>query len=174
MKKKLSLILISMVLTTSLFGCGSNNAESTEADAPKENTQSEEVQKETPNLATLKLKDGAYHAEGSADDKGWTPTTDVIIENGKITAITFDDFDASGMFKSQAVADGNYDMIVNGAKASWTDEIATLAEAIVNQTIDIYNISLTPEGKTDAVSGCTITVAPYIELVKSAVEQAKI
>lgn len=174
MKKKLSLILISMVLTTSLFGCGSNNAESTESDAAKENTQSEDVQKETPNLATLKLKDGAYHAEGSADDKGWTPTTDVIIENGKITAITFDDFDASGMFKSQAVADGNYDMIVNGAKASWTDEIATLAEAIVNQTIDIYNISLTPEGKTDAVSGCTITVAPYIELVKSAVEQAKI
>ncbi|MGL5258182.1 MAG: FMN-binding protein [Proteocatella sp.] len=177
MRKKLSLILVTMFILTSAVGCADKDAQASEA--PAEQTQTEQTQKEaaqdqTTKAENLKLKDGTYHAEGSADEKGWTPTADVVIENNKITAITFDDVDASGMFKSKAVADGNYDMTVNGAKASWTDEIALFAAAIVDGSIDVNNVNLDTEGKTDAVSGCTISVSPYVELVKSALEQAKI
>lgn len=177
MRKKLTLILVTMLILTSIVGC--NDKDDKASEAPPEQTQTEQAQKEAaqdqaPKTENIKLKDGTYHAEGSADEKGWIPTADVVIENNKITAITFDDVDASGMFKSQAVADGNYDMTVNGAKASWTDEIALFAAAIVDGTIDINHLTLDTEGKTDAVSGCTISVSPYVELVKSAIEQAKI
>lgn len=182
MRKKLTLILITMLMLTSIVGCNDKDEQTAEAppeqaqtdQSQTEQAQTEAAQDQTPKAENIKLTDGTYHAEGSTDEKGWIPTADVVIENNRITAITFDDIDASGMFKSQAVAEGNYDMTINGAKASWTDEIALFAAAIVDGTIDVNNITLDTDGKTDAVSGCTISVSPYVELVKSALEQAKI
>ena len=174
MKKQLSLALVALLTLSIFVGCGSKDDAAKTPEASNEQTQTTETPSTEVKTADLKLKDGTYHVEGSADEKGWIPTTDVVIENGKITAVTFDDIDAAGAFKSQAVANGEYDMTVNGAKASWTDEIADFAAAIVNGNVDVYNITLDDSGKTDAVSSCTITVAPYVELVKSALEQAKI
>lgn len=174
MKKQLSLALIALLTLSILAGCNSKDDSTKESDTKNEQVQSVETPSAEIKTENLKLKDGTYHAKGSADEKGWIPTTDVVIEGGRITTVTFDDIDASGAFKSQAVANGEYDMTANGAKASWTDEIATFAEAIVSGNIDVYNLVLDDNGKTDAVSGCTITVTPYVELVKSALEQAKI
>ena len=174
MKKQLSLALIALLTLSILAGCDSKDDSAKESDTKNEQIQSVEVPDTEIKTENLKLKDGTYHAKGSADEKGWIPTTDVVIEAGIITAVTFDDIDASGAFKSQAVANGEYDMTINGAQASWTDEIAAFAEAIINGNIDVYTLTLDDSGKTDAVSGCTITVTPYVELVKSALEQAKI
>ena len=179
MKKQLSLALVAVLALNILTGCSSKNDSAQSLEDSKSQTQSEELQSEESQnseikTADLKLKDGTYHAKGSADEKGWIPTTNVFIENGMIAAITFDDINDSGSFKSQVVANGEYDMTVNGAQASWTDQMAAFADAIVNEEIDVFNLTLDQSGKTDAVSGCTITVSPYVELVKNALEQAKI
>ncbi|MGB5823687.1 MAG: FMN-binding protein [Proteocatella sp.] len=161
MKKLLTVSLIALMTMASFAGC-----------SPKE-----EAPADTPPAATedaaAPLTDGSYSVEGTADDQGWIPMADVVIENGSIAAITFDAKDVSGMLKSEAVANGEYDMMSNGALASWTDEMAVFSQAIIDGSVDITTIVFDEEGKTDAVSGCTITVQPYVELVKTALEQAK-
>lgn len=159
MKKLLTVSLIALMSVASFAGC-----------SPKEEVPSD-APASTEEAATL--TDGSYSVEGTADDKGWTPTADVVIENGMLAAITFDAKDADGMFKSEAVANGEYDIIAAGAVASWTDEMDVFANAILDGSIDIMTLTYDAEGKTDAVSGCTVTVEPYVELVKTALEQAK-
>lgn len=163
MKKLLTLSLIALMTMASFVGC-----------SPKAEEPADTPEPATTQGAATPLKDGSYSVEGIADDKGWIPTADVVIENGMFTAITFDGKDASGMLKSEAVANGEYDMMSNGALASWTDEMAVFSQAIVDGSIDINQITFDEEGKTDAVSSCTITVQPYAELLKTAMDQAKI
>jgi len=162
MKKLLTLSLIALMTMASFVGC-----------SPKAEEPADTPEPAATQGAATPLKDGSYSVEGIADDKGWIPTADVVIENGMFTAITFDAKDASGMLKSEAVANGEYDMMSNGAMASWTDEMAVFSQAIVDGSIDMTTINFNEEGKTDVVSGCTVTVQPYVELVKTTMEQAR-
>lgn len=159
MKKLLTLSMVALVAMTAFVGCSSKTEEAPATETPV-----------TDSAATL--KDGTFSVEGTADDKGWVPTAEVVISDGAITAITFDAKDQTGALKSEAVASGTYDMLQAGAQGSWTDEMAAFATAIIDGTVDVNTMTFSDDGKTDAVSGCTITVQPYAELVKSALEQA--
>lgn len=168
MKKLLTLSLVALMSITIFTGCSSKEETSSDAKEVPAVQAPEKIQ-DTSAL----LKDGSYSVEGTANDKGWIPTADVIIQDGVITAITFDDKDASGALKSEAVANGEYDMTPNGAQASWTDEIATFSKAIIEGKVDVNAMTFDEKGKTDAVSGCTITIEPYAQLVKTALSQAR-
>lgn len=163
MKKLLSLSLVALLSMTLFVGCSS-----------KEETTTEEptTSVEEPTTEEATLVDGTYNVEGSADSQGWVATAEVVIAGGEITAITFDATDAAGGTKSEAVANGSYDMSVAGAQDSWTGEMATFADAIIAGSVDLETIAFDADGKSDAVSGVTITVQPYVELVKAALEQA--
>lgn len=163
MKKLLSLSLVALLSMTLFVGCSS-----------KEETTTEEptTSVEEPATEEATLVDGTYNVEGSADSQGWVATAEVVIAGGEITAITFDATDAAGGTKSEAVANGSYDMSVAGAQDSWTGEMATFADAIIAGSVDLETIAFDADGKSDAVSGVTITVQPYVELVKAALEQA--
>lgn len=164
MKKLLSLSLVALLSMTLFVGCSS-----------KEETTTEEPTTSVEEPATEEaaaLVDGTYSVEGSADSQGWVATAEVVIAGGEITAITFDATDAAGGTKSEAVANGSYDMSVAGAQDSWTGEMATFADAIIAGSVDLDTIAFDAEGKSDAVSGVTVTVQPYVELVKAALEQA--
>lgn len=163
MKKLLSLSLVALLSMTLFVGCSS-----------KEETTTEEptTSVEEPATEEATLVDGTYNVEGSADSQGWVATAEIVIAGGEITAITFDATDAAGGTKSEAVANGSYDMSVAGAQDSWTGEMATFADAIIAGSVDLETIAFDADGKSDAVSGVTITVQPYVELVKAALEQA--
>lgn len=163
MKKLLSLSLVALLSMTLFVGCSS-----------KEETTTEEptTSVEEPATEEATLVDGTYNVEGSADSQGWVATAEVVIAGGEITAITFDATDAAGGTKSEAVANGSYDMSVAGAQDSWTGEMATFADAIIAGSVDLETIAFDADGKSDAVSGVTVTVQPYVELVKAALEQA--
>ncbi|WP_025691030.1 hypothetical protein, partial [Paenibacillus zanthoxyli] len=119
-------------------------------------------------------KDGGYHAQGEMDAKsGWAPTVDLSIANGNIVAAKFSGVDKDGNDKQQFSKDGKYGMKEKNpkAQAEWHEE------AIEAQQYYLANQTAAPafdaEGKTDAISGVTISVGEYWALAEKALEGAK-
>ncbi|MCI1208647.1 MAG: FMN-binding protein [Treponema sp.] len=119
------------------------------------------------------VKDGTYTAKASAPNEyGTTPFVNVTIANGKITAVTIDETAQDGTLKSQQSKDGTYDMSPAGAQWPWHEQVAALETYLVNNQGSKIT-SFDADGKTDAVSGCTIKVKDYIDLFNTAYNQAK-
>ena len=131
-----------------------------------------------------KYQEGVY--SGSANDnyggQETVATADVIVdEKGKIISVYLDTTyttkdglsttkkalkDAYGM-KNASAAIGN---IEGGAE--WYEQVQALEQAVIkHQGIDF--ISLDEDGKTDAVSGCTIKIDALYKALQNALELAK-
>lgn len=95
-------------------------------------------------FATSIYKDGTYRVEESEFYKGWKNFTEIIVKNGKITNITFDKFNADGVFASQ---DNVYNLKMKNA--SGTDS-KTANEKLKNQFMKTNDIN-----QVDAVTGAT-------------------
>ncbi|RCX13583.1 major membrane immunogen (membrane-anchored lipoprotein) [Fontibacillus phaseoli] len=120
-------------------------------------------------------KDGTYHAEGDKFDEhsGWKETADVVIAAGKIVKVNFSGVNEAGEDKKQNSIDGKYGMKANGGSlAEWHEEAAT-AETYLVEKQDPASLTFNEEGKTDAISGVTISLKSYFDLVTKALEQAK-
>ncbi|WP_025701386.1 hypothetical protein, partial [Paenibacillus forsythiae] len=119
-------------------------------------------------------KDGGYHAQGEMDAKsGWASTVDLSVANGNIVAVKFSGVDKDGNDKQQFSKDGKYGMKEKNpsAQAEWHEE------AVKAQQYYLANQAAAPafnaEGKTDAISGVTISVGEYWTLAEQALEGAK-
>ncbi|WP_334074762.1 MULTISPECIES: FMN-binding protein [Paenibacillus] len=119
-------------------------------------------------------KDGTYHAEGDKFDEksGWKETADVVIAAGKIVKVNFSGVNEAGEDKKQNSIDGKYGMKAGGAQAEWHEEAAK-AEAYLVEKQDPASLTFNEEGKTDAISGVSISLKSYFDLVTKALEQAK-
>lgn len=119
-------------------------------------------------------KDGTYHAEGDKFDEksGWKETADVVIAAGKIVKVNFSGVNQAGEDKKQNSIDGKYGMKAGGAQAEWHEEAAK-AEAYLVEKQDPASLTFNEEGKTDAISGVSISLKSYFDLVTKALEQAK-
>ncbi|HEY4392316.1 MAG TPA: FMN-binding protein [Paenibacillus sp.] len=118
-------------------------------------------------------KDGTYHAEGDAFGKtGWKDTVDIVVAAGKIVKADFNGVNEAGESKKQAVKDGKYDIKAAGAQAGW-DEEAAKAEQYLVENQDSSALKFNEEGKTDAISGVSISVQSFYDLANKALEQAK-
>lgn len=119
-------------------------------------------------------KDGNYHAEEDAFDakSGWKATADVVIAAGKIVNVDFSGVNEKGEDKKQNSIDGKYGMKAGGAQSEWHEQ-AALAEANLVESQDPASLTFNDEGKTDAISGVSITLKNYYELAAKALEQAK-
>ncbi|GGF99237.1 FMN-binding protein [Paenibacillus aceti] len=118
-------------------------------------------------------KDGTYHAEGDSFSKsGWKDTVDIVVAAGKIVKANFSGVNEAGEDKKQASIDGKYGMKAGGAQAEWHEEAAT-AEQYLVENQDASALSFNEEGKTDAISGVTISVQSYYDLAIKALDQAK-
>ena len=119
------------------------------------------------------VKDGTYTAKAPQPDQfKSTPQATVTIENGKITKVDIDAITEDGTKKSELSKDGKYDMSPAGAQWPWHEQIATLDQYLVdNQGSKIT--SYDADGKTDALSGCTISIKEYVDVFNQAYGQAK-
>ena len=89
----------------------------------------------------------------------------VTIENGKITAVTWDE-DQNGEWKSELSAAGKYVM-----KPIWKTQAESMCAYVVeNQSTD--GLNLTDAGKTDVVAGVSISVNTFVDLVNEAIAEA--
>lgn len=121
-------------------------------------------------------KDGAYHAELPEFDAktGWKDMVDLTVMNGNIMAVNWNGLNkAGGDDKKNASKNGKYPMVEKGgAKAPWHEQAASAEKFLIDKQ-DIGAITVNSDGKTDVVSGVTMTVSEFAKLVTEALASAK-
>ena len=94
-----------------------------------------------------------------------------INSKGKIESVYLDTT-YQGTTKKQLKDDYNMKKFNSSAAGEWYEQVEKLENAIVeNQGIDF--IKLDNDGKTDAVSGCTIKIDALYKALNMAIEKAK-
>jgi major membrane immunogen (membrane-anchored lipoprotein) len=111
-------------------------------------------------------KDGAYHAEQPEFDHGYKYFTDITVISGYIVAINLDALaEDGGTNKAQRSIDGEYGMVENGgASAPWFEQ----ANVIETNFLATQDTTM-----PDAVSGATIGLDPFYELINEALSGAR-
>ncbi len=102
---------------------------------------------------------------------GGTTKATVKFEEGKPVSVELDNVEDNGSSKAEASEAGTYDMN-NAPGKKWHEQIDLLEEAIVSNEFDLSKLNVT-DGKTDAVSGVTISVQEFVDAVQDALDQAK-
>ncbi len=161
--KKVGILLLVLIMSMSIFvACGGDEPEPTP--------------EPTPEPETAMYADGTYMAEMPDFDAetGWKDNATVTIVDGMITEVVFNATfkDDTKGDKVSEVAAGNYDMSVAGAIAPWTEQAMAVQSYIV-ETQDTTSIAFDEAGKSDAISGATISYGHFMDLVNEALEQAK-
>lgn len=128
----------------------------------------EAVAEDTESTST-EWADGTYVSETEApDNNGYINTVSITMESGKITEVIWDAYNEAGELKSVLSADGVYVMTETGL--TWQEQAMALAEYVIeNQSTDI---TMDADGKTDSITGVSISVNSFVELAQKCLAQA--
>lgn len=120
-------------------------------------------------------KDGTYTAQAAEfSGSGWKELVELTVEDGKIAKINWDALyvdDSIPIRKKQYSKSGLYGMLVSGASEEWYDQAVAAEQYVLRHGIDALNVD--SEGRTDAVTGCTVHVNAFDSLLRDCLEQAK-
>ncbi|MFQ3547674.1 MAG: FMN-binding protein [Termitinemataceae bacterium] len=130
-----------------------------------------------PVAKGIYTKDGWYYAEQSDFDanSGWKETVLVTVVNGRIVDVVWNAISNDTTKKSKIVesTSGNYNMVKFGkAQAEWHEQAAKAQVALITAQ-DPAKIPVKADGKTDAITGVSIHVAPFLQLAATALKVAK-
>ena len=166
-KYLLTLMAVATVSSFVFVGCGnskSNNTSNTNNATQQTDNSTEDTDAEGA------YTDGSYTATASEAENGYTYEVTMTVEGGNITAINWDANDADGNSKKEAAKNGSYDMHNEGG-LNWADQSDAISQYVIdNQSLD--SLTLDDSGKTDAVSGVTISVSSFVELLQDCITQA--
>lgn len=123
-------------------------------------------------VAKGSYKDGWYYKEGDKFENGWKDSVLITVVNGTIVDVVFNGINSDATKKSKLIQSegGTYKM--NAKNGEWFVQANRLEKAIVKAG-DPAKIAFTKEGKTDAVSGVSITVSGLLNLASAALKAAK-
>ena len=124
-------------------------------------------------------KEGVYTGTATDSYGGQDNTATAIVtidNNGKITDIKLDTtYTKDGVVTTKKTLGSDYGMYNNpygSTIGEWDTQVKALEDFIVeNQGLD--DIKLNEDGKTDAVSGCTIKIDALYSAINEALKQAK-
>lgn len=124
-------------------------------------------------------KEGVYTGTVTDSYGGQDNTATAIVtidSNGKITDVDLDTtYTKDGVATTKKTLGSEYGMYNNpygSTIGEWDTQAKALEDYVVkNQGID--DIKLDEDGKTDAVSGCTIKIDALYEAINNALKQAK-
>ena len=103
-------------------------------------------------------------------EKG-TDVVEIVYNNGTPVNLNIDNIQEDGSSKRAASEEGTYDM---GGELKWHEQMDLLEDFILANNFDTTKVNLTDEdGHTDAVTGVSIKVGSYLDLVTQALEQTK-
>ncbi|MBK5201179.1 MAG: FMN-binding protein, partial [Spirochaetaceae bacterium] len=113
--------------------------------------------------------DGGYYATQDAFDNGWKEYVSLFVKNGNIVNVYWSALNKEGEDKKAFDMAGNYNMVkFGGAQAEWYEQ-AALVEQHLLKTQDVSAISYKDDaGHTDDISGASIHVSGFYELVAKA------
>ena len=116
-------------------------------------------------------KEGTYTGDAEVVGEDSIATAKVVIgQNGKIESVYLDET-YQGTTKKTLGDDYNMKKFNPDAIAEWYEQVTKLEEAIVKHQ-GVKFINLNDDGKTDAVSGCTIKIDALYKAVNNALEKA--
>lgn len=117
-------------------------------------------------------KDGEYRASSVGyDSDGYKDTVEIVIKDGVLLSVDCNSEHKDGGTKKSLSESGKYDMKAAGAMHEWHEEIALFEQFVATNGIEA--VTLDKSGKTDAVTGCTISVKKYKELIAEALKKAE-
>lgn len=124
-----------------------------------------------------KTKDGVYFAQSSNySGSGWKEQVIIEVNKGKIVEVRWNGVSniAGAADKKSYAAMGKYGMgKASKIKAEW-DVQAKAAEDFLVKTQDINFAKIGSDGKTDAITGATMTVSEFFTLAKKALASAPV
>ena len=183
--KKFFALMLAIALLATMTACGGNKpADNGDANAAPE---------------TLKFGLGVYVPNATAtdatEDKAGAGSVDAtyaavsVDANGKIVAVAIDTMQhkvsytttgttSKGEFKSKYELGDAYNMVAyGGATQEWYKQIDALKPLMIGKTIDEVKalmVADTTKGTDEVINaGCTIKIAPYINAVEEAYNNAK-
>ena len=126
-----------------------------------------------------KPKDGVYFAQDSAfaPSGGWKEQVVLTVKGGKVVSAIW-----NGVSNLPGAADkktydaaGKYNMVKFGkAIAEWNSQAKAVEDYLVRTQDLSFNKYKDAEGKTDAISGATMHVKPFFDLVTKALASAPV
>ena len=123
---------------------------------------------ESDRLKGAVLEDGTYEVKGEPMD-GYTDQVSMTVKEGKITEVVWESVGEDGSKKSVLSETGEYVMTEDGL--TWKEQAEAMAAALVeNQSLEFANLN--EQGKTDAVSGVSISVGGFVNLAQQCMNQA--
>ncbi len=125
--------------------------------------------------AQVKAKDGFYFAEQTEfSNSGWKYQAVIEVKGGKIVSANWNAVNRLGAAdKKSYAAAGNYGMAKVAKQGEW-DVQAKRVEAELVKLQDPSKIALKADGKTDAISGVSITIKEFIDLAAQALASAPV
>lgn len=133
-------------------------------------SESPETSADLDALEGAALSDGTYEAKASApDSNGFTEEMTMTVKDGKITSVNWDAVTEDGSRKSIMSENGEYTMTEDGL--TWKEQSEALANALIEHQ-SLGFLTTNEEGKTDAVSGVSISVGSFLSLAQQCMEQA--
>lgn len=123
------------------------------------------------NGASAALKDGTYRvAAAEADDSGFRDVVELTVENGQITAANWDAVRADGVGKKELSRKGEYVMTPDGLP--WHEQAELMEQALLRTQDPAAIVYDAETGKTDAYSGASVRVDPFVKLAALALAKA--
>ncbi len=171
MQKTTALLMSIIVIVGLLTACGGDNKEPGTSNSTGQNQNGGAGQGQADgNEASW--SDGKYYAEGEYEEKSdWKEVVSLEVQEGNITYVNWNGLHRDGgLDKKTLSVQGKYGMVEKGgAIAPWHEQAEKMEQYLLEKQ-DIAALTINNEGKTDAVSGVTIGVDSFAQLVNSAVE----
>jgi len=130
----------------------------------------------TALFAQIKAKDGIYFAQAdSFGSSGWKAQVVLEVKSGKIVSAVWNGVAniAGATDKKSWAQAGKYGMAKAAKQGEW-DKQAAAAEAWLVKTQDVGFKGLNKDGKTDAISGASITLTEFFTLANKALSSAPV
>jgi major membrane immunogen (membrane-anchored lipoprotein) len=135
-----------------LAGCGNSNTGVVEEEASDGTV---EAAAETKS-ATIDLEDGAK------------VTADVTEEDGKVTAVSIDEFDSDGLSKKE-LGDEYGMKSASAIEKEWYEQVEALENFILENGVDAVEMDADGYAENeDLKSSCTINIKNFVDAVKEA------
>jgi major membrane immunogen (membrane-anchored lipoprotein) len=121
--------------------------------------------------AQAKPKDGVYFAEEKEfQSSGWKDQVLLVVKGGKIVEATWNGVSNKGvMDKKTESAAGRYGMVKASKIAKeWHEQAAAVEKYLIDTQDSAFSKYSNAEGNTDAISGASMHVKGFFDLVKAA------
>ena len=172
-KKLVHATVVTALCLAVLTGCSSKNEDTASTPTPSQTATVQPTAEPTvapsQDTTTVTLKDGTYTKKSEAPENDYTYEMKMTVEGGKITALTYEGYDKDGNSKTQLSLDGKYVMTEDGP--TWAEQAQALAAYVVEHQ-STEGIKMDADGKTDAVSGVSISVNGFVDFANALLKEA--